>query len=94
MKFEWSVACQESFDKIIHALTNPPLLIYPDFKKEFILTTDASDVGIGAILSQLDNDGNERVVAYASRSLKDHTQIIIHLYILIVTHQKECKSGV
>ena len=44
-------------------------MAYPDYNKPFILDTDASDTGIGAVLSQLDTDGKERVIAYASRTL-------------------------
>ncbi|CAG8700505.1 10640_t:CDS:1, partial [Ambispora gerdemannii] len=50
-------------------LTNAPILLYPDYKKKFILATDASKLGLGAILSQLDPNRNERPVAYVSRGL-------------------------
>ncbi|XP_061385253.1 LOW QUALITY PROTEIN: uncharacterized protein LOC133320633 [Danaus plexippus] len=51
-------------------LTNDPILQYPDFSKDFILTTDASNVAIGAVLSQ-GNIGTDKPIAYASRTLND-----------------------
>ena len=46
-----------------------PVLTYANYQKKFILHTDASDLGLGAVLYQYDNDNGKRVVAYASRSL-------------------------
>ena len=68
VKFVWSDACQEAFDQLKQVLTSAPVLAYPDFEKEYILDTDASLSGIGAVLSQIHN-GKERVVAYASKTL-------------------------
>ena len=67
--FDWLEIHDKCFHHILDRLTNPPILIYPDLKKRFILATDASLVGLGAVLSQLDNNGRERVVSYASRML-------------------------
>ena len=52
------------------ALTTAPVLAYPDYTKPFILETDASLKGLGTVLSQKGNDGEIRVIAYASRSLR------------------------
>lgn len=57
-------------------LIKPSLLQYPNFDKEFILTTDASGSAIGAILSQWEI-GKDLPIAYASRSLNSHEIIII-----------------
>lgn len=67
-KFHWGDDCQRAFLTLKSCLTSAPVLAYPDPLKQFILDTDASDVGIGAVLSQVEG-GMERVVAYASRSL-------------------------
>ena len=67
--FAWTSACQDAFDELHRRLCSAPVLAYPNFSKHFILDTDASDVGIGAVLSQLDDEGRERVVAYGSRTL-------------------------
>ena len=51
-KFKWSVQCQGAFVELKKCLTTAPILSLPDFTKKFILDMDASDSGIGAILSQ------------------------------------------
>ena len=45
------------------------MLRYPNSEHKFILPTDASDVGVGAILSQYDQDGIEQVIGYSSKAL-------------------------
>ena len=49
--------------------SDTPVLAYPDYLKEFKLYTDASDGGLGAVLTQVSEDGKERPVAFASRTL-------------------------
>ena len=66
--FRWTPECQESFMRLKQALCSSPILCYPTIRQNFVLDTDASGVGIGAVLSQVE-DGKERVVAYYSRAL-------------------------
>ena len=66
--FEWSQTCKDAFAKLKAALSDAPVLQYPDPNQTFILDTDASGCGIGAVLSQ-SSGGAERVVAYYSRAL-------------------------
>ena len=67
-KFEWTEAQENAFQILKSKLTRQPILQYPDFSKEFVLTTDASNQGLGAVLSQ-GPIGKDLPVAYASRSL-------------------------
>ena len=64
--FIWSDDCQKSFQMLKEKLTEAPILTLPRDQGMFILDTDASNHGIGAVLSQI-QDGEERVVSYASR---------------------------
>lgn len=67
-KFEWAEDQENAFQKLKSRLTTQPILQYPDFAREFILTTDASIEGLGAVLSQ-GEVGKDLPIAYASRSL-------------------------
>ena len=72
-KFKWSPECQTAFDGLKNALTSEPVVLaYPDFEKPFIVSTDASNLSIGYILSQEDDQGRERVIAYGGKSLNKH----------------------
>ena len=68
-RFNWTGEAKTAFEHLRNQLSTTPVLAYPDFEEEFILDTDASDSGIGAVLSQIDSQGRERVVAYGSRLL-------------------------
>ena len=67
--YVWGEDQQRSFERLKEAVTTTPVLGFADFTKPFILQTDASLRGLGAVLYQNDNDGKKRVIAYASRSL-------------------------
>ena len=70
-KFLWRDDHHEAFVKLKNLLCEAPILAYPQFDKKFILQTDASDLGLGAVLTQFDSMGNERAISYASRPLTD-----------------------
>ena len=60
---------QEAFQQLKRALTVAPVLVTPDWSKPFILQTDASAYGLGYMLSQLDSQGEEHPIAFASKKL-------------------------
>ena len=66
--FVWGEEQQLSFDQLKQSLLSPAVLAIPSTSGSFILDTDASDVAIGAQLSQV-QDGVERVIAYGSFAL-------------------------
>lgn len=67
--FQWTSSCNEAFVALKACLTSPPVLAFPLPDAPFILDTDASQTGIGAVLSQL-QDGEERIIACFSRALR------------------------
>jgi len=69
VKFFWFGAQEEAFQQLQQLLTQAPVLAFPNVNQEFILETDASGTGLGAILAQQQQDGP---IAYASQTLKLH----------------------
>ncbi|KAL5540690.1 hypothetical protein UlMin_043342 [Ulmus minor] len=66
-RFEWTEACEKSFQELKARLVSAPILTIPNGIDEFIIYSDASKMGLGAVLMQ-----NGKVIAYASRQLKDY----------------------
>ena len=69
-EWKWGEDQDKAFQALIKHLTGPPVLCYPDFSKPFLLRTDASKQGLGAVLCQEQESGDVRVVAYGSRTLR------------------------
>jgi len=69
-RFEWTVSQQHAFDALKSSLTSAPILASPRDEGLYYLDTDSSNVALGAVLQQ-EQDGQIRVIAYASRSLSD-----------------------
>ncbi len=68
-EWSWTAKHQKVFEYLKELFEKNVVLKMPDYTKPFIIDTDASDQGIGAVLSQLDDDGDERPVYFASRKL-------------------------
>ena len=67
----WTDEAEQAFSALKRALCEDPVLIAPDFNKPFLLHTDASRTGLGAVLSQV-VDGHEHPVTYISRKMLSH----------------------
>ena len=72
----WTDKEESSFQALKDALTSCPILGYPDFSLPFIIETDASKEGLGAVLSQR-QEGKIKVIAYASRGLRPAEKKIV-----------------
>ena len=65
----WSGKCDSAFQRLKEMLYTKPVLTSPDFDRPFLLQTDASDRGIGAVLSQCDDDGQDHPIGFFSKKL-------------------------
>ncbi len=65
--YYWSEETEEAFQHLKSLLVEAPVLVFPDFSKSFIITSDASGVGLGAVLSQIGADALEHPVAFGNR---------------------------
>lgn len=72
--FQWTLEAQKAFDDIKRILTSPQVLMPYDPTRPLILATDASKTGLGAVLSHKLSNGQERPIAYASRTLSGTEQ--------------------
>ena len=68
-RVKWTTPCEKAFKALKDRLCSSPILKSPDFDRKFILQTDASNRGVGAVLSQQDSDGVKHPVAFYSRKL-------------------------
>ena len=66
--FCWDRKCQTAFESIKEQLISSPILGFPDRDRDYSVYTDASDVGVGAVLTQTDDSGTERVISFASKA--------------------------
>jgi hypothetical protein len=82
-EIEWTDECERAFTELKQKLTEKPVLYAPDFTKEFILQTDASDKGVGVIMAQKGSDNTDHPILYLSRKFTTTEQ-------KFGTTEKEC----
>lgn len=70
--FVWSIQSKEAFTTLKQARMSPPLLALPNFDDTFGIETDASDHGLGAVLSH-----NGHLSAFAGKALSSHKNILV-----------------
>ena len=70
VKFEWTEAQRKSFGMVKDLLANVPSLGLPDFQKPFYIQTDGSDIAVGGILFQYDDENEKIVLGYHSKTIK------------------------
>lgn len=72
VKFEWSPRCQQAFEAAKTVLCSAPVLAAPQMDQPFTLHVDASKVGAGAVLAQVDESGSECPVSFFSKKCNSH----------------------
>ena len=70
-KVRWSLEAKQAFESIKSALAQAPVLTSPQFDKDFIIFSFASEHTIAAVLLQKDDQGAEKPIAFSSRALRD-----------------------
>ena len=78
--FKWTDDCQAAFDELRNWLMSTPILAFLDYTKCFMLDTDASDSGLGAVLSQLDEEGAEHVRSGLCKPLTNQSRMPLLCY--------------
>ena len=71
-KFVWSEKCDLAFKTLKTLLSSAPVLVTPDFNRQFRISVDASDTGMGAVLTQLDDNQVEHPVSYHSQKFNKY----------------------
>jgi len=68
-KFQWSEECHQNFDTLKQKMVTTPILVFPDWSKEFHVHVNASSISLGAVLAQPGEGDIDHLLAFASRKL-------------------------
>ncbi|GFU09452.1 retrovirus-related Pol polyprotein from transposon 297, partial [Trichonephila clavipes] len=84
-EIKWTTECENAFRELKGKLIDKPVLYAPNFEREFIVQTDASNAGMGAVLTQLTEQGEEHPILYLSKKFSEVEK-------RFCTTEKECTS--
>ncbi|GFS64347.1 retrovirus-related Pol polyprotein from transposon 297 [Trichonephila clavipes] len=84
-EIQWTTECENAFRELKGKLIDKPVLYAPNFEREFIVQTDASNAGMGAVLTQLTEQGEEHPILYLSKKFSEVEK-------RYCTTEKECAS--
>ncbi|CAM4663841.1 unnamed protein product [Caretta caretta] len=73
-KVVWTKQCQRALCALKEALVSGPVVVNPDFDKPFMVFTNATDMGLGAVLMQVDEKGGRYHTVYLSKKLLPQEQ--------------------
>ena len=68
-RFDWTPECQQAFETLKKHFTEEPVLMMPDQTKPFQIKTHASKYAMGAVLTQLDSNGDRHPISFISKTL-------------------------
>ncbi|GFX52120.1 retrovirus-related Pol polyprotein from transposon 17.6 [Trichonephila clavipes] len=83
----WTTECENAFRELKGKLIDKPVLYAPNFEREFIVQTDASNAGMEAVLTQLNEQGEEHPILYLSEKFSE-----VEKRVCYCTTEKECAS--
>jgi len=68
---KWTLEARKSFEDIKKAISEAPVLVSPDFSKDFLIFSFASEHTVVGVLLQKNQEGNEQPIAFYSKTLRD-----------------------
>ncbi|GFX85509.1 retrovirus-related Pol polyprotein from transposon 297 [Trichonephila clavipes] len=77
-EIKWTTECENAFRELKGKLIDKPVLYAPNFEREFIVQTDASNAGMGAVLTQLTEQGEEHPILYLSKKFSEVERALLY----------------
>ncbi|GFT34624.1 retrovirus-related Pol polyprotein from transposon 17.6 [Trichonephila clavipes] len=86
-EIKWTTECENAFRELKGKLIDKPVLYAPNFEREFIVQTDASNAGMGAVLTQLTEQGEEHPILYLTMLAKNFKKYFLDEDSLVASYE-------